>query len=174
MFAPTPLGTHLHQVTEKLHSLKLTARPYKWMVGIQAFPIGVPAYFQGLLPLVSGRVTSTCTKRFRYQKIWKKYSCFLRVGFPLKLTYSLHPYLTYNKLTFSYRFLVPQFSVPEIFNEIFLVFFFVLFYLGSAPRPIGCECSSPPGCHERLLDLGIPHLNLHLLLLLGRGPASSK
>ena len=30
-----------------LPSLKLTARPYKWMVGIRSFPIG-EAYFQGL------------------------------------------------------------------------------------------------------------------------------
>ena len=38
-----------------LPSLKLTARPSKWMVGIRSFPIG-EAYFQVLLLLVSGRV----------------------------------------------------------------------------------------------------------------------
>ena len=38
-------------------SLKLTARPWKWMVGIRSFPFGM-AYFQGLWLLVSGWVTS--------------------------------------------------------------------------------------------------------------------
>ena len=38
-----------------LPSLKLTARTWKWMVGIRSFPFGM-AYFQGLLMLVLGSV----------------------------------------------------------------------------------------------------------------------
>ena len=45
----------LHGSKKKTTLPKTNIAPTKWMVGIQAFPIG-EAYFQGRLPLVSGRV----------------------------------------------------------------------------------------------------------------------
>ena len=44
-----------HFSSQNLHSLKLTACPWKWMVGIRSFSLGI-AYFQVRLLLVSGRV----------------------------------------------------------------------------------------------------------------------
>ena len=38
-----------HQPVFFLHSLKLTVRPYKWMVGIRSFPIGFRPIFRGKL-----------------------------------------------------------------------------------------------------------------------------
>ena len=46
----------LGMLNQWLPSLKLTARPWKWMVGIRFVSFWDPAYFQGLLLLVSGSV----------------------------------------------------------------------------------------------------------------------
>ena len=53
-----------------LPSLKLTARPSKWMVGIRSFPIG-EAYFQVLLLLVSGRVLTINPNQPNGTSKWK-------------------------------------------------------------------------------------------------------
>ncbi len=61
MFTPTwgndPIWLIFLQMdwNHHIHSLKLTARTWKWMVGRRSFPFGM-TYFQGLWLLVSGRV----------------------------------------------------------------------------------------------------------------------
>ena len=57
-----------HYHYRSLHSLKLTVRPKKWMVGI-LLSYWVSAYFQGLWLLVSGRVYHCSAKAHRMHLI---------------------------------------------------------------------------------------------------------
>ena len=55
-------------------SMKLTVRPWKWMVGIRSFPIGfLRPIFRGVNWLVSGRVTARLWKMMvvKWISIWQ-------------------------------------------------------------------------------------------------------